>query len=180
MRRWMLIAVLALMPGLMSEAVAQDNTVEAANTTSPREKLDFASEAITEMDDAVKQTEKLQEQVTREGDEDIIQCVRIKLASIKALADVSERANDSMTDALADGNDERAEHEFRKIAIALSKVRQFVAEAEACVGQGGAVDGDTDVTVDVQGITDDTDDTEGTDTDGEIIGDDPPNTSPFE
>jgi hypothetical protein len=85
-----------------------------------------------------------------------------------------------MTDALADGNDERAEHEFRKIAIALSKVRQFVAEAEACVGQGGAVDGDTDVTVDVQGITDDSDDTEGTDTDGEIIGDDPPNTSPFE
>jgi hypothetical protein len=132
------------------------------------------------MDDAVKRTEKIQEQVTRDGDEDIIQCVRIKLASIKALTDVSERANNSMTDALADGNDERAEHEFRKIAIALSKVRQFVAEAEACVGQGGSVDGDTDVTVDVQGITDDSDDTEGTDTDGEIIGDDPPNTSPFE
>lgn len=180
MRRWMLITVLAVMSGMTPEAAAQDNTVEAANTTSPKEKLEFASEAIAEMDDAVKRTEKIQEQVTRDGDEDIIQCVRIKLASIKALTDVSERANNSMTDALADGNDERAEHEFRKIAIALSKVRQFVAEAEACVGQGGSVDGDTDVTVDVQGITDDSDDTEGTDTDGEIIGDDPPNTSPFE
>lgn len=177
MKHWMLIGGLALL-GFTPSAQAQDDQVEAASSTSPKEKLDFAADAIVEMNDGIKTVEKLQEQVTREGDEELIQCVRIKMASIKALTDVSERANESMTDALADGNDERAEHEFRKIAIALSKVRQFVAEAEACVGQGGAVDGDTEVTVDAQGIAEG-DDTEGDDTDG-FIEPDPPSASQFE
>ena len=179
MKHWMIIGGLALMLGVSPDATAQDNQVEAASSTSLKEKLDFAAEAIAEMQESVKLVEKIQEQVTREGDEELIQCVRTKLASVKALTDVSERANESMTDALAESNDERAEHEYRKIAIALSKVRQFAAEAEACIGQAAAVDGDTDVTVDVQGITDG-EDTDETGTDDGIIGDDPPNTSPFE
>jgi hypothetical protein len=177
MKHWMLIGGLALL-GFTPNAQAQDDQVEAASSTTPKEKLDFAVEAITEMGEGVKTVEKLQEQVTRDGDEELIQCVRIKMASVKALTDVSERANESMTDALAEGNDERAEHEFRKIAIALNKVRQFVAEAEACVGQGGVVDGDTEVTVDSQGVPEG-DDTEG----GEITDDnfvDPPESSAFE
>ncbi|MDG1479651.1 MAG: hypothetical protein P8R54_08670 [Myxococcota bacterium] len=177
MRHWILIGGLALL-GFTPSAQAQDDQVEAASSTSPKEKLDWAADAIVEMNDGVKTVEKLQEQVTRSGDEELIQCVRIKMASVRALADVSVGANAAMTDALADGNDERAEFEFRKIAIGLSKVRQFVAEAEACVGQGGTVDGDTEVSVNSQGIAEG-DDTEESSTDG-IIGNDPPDASAFE
>jgi len=177
MKHWMLIGGLALL-GFAPSAQAQDDQVEAASSTSPKEKLDFAADAIVEMNDGVKTVEKLQEQVTRAGDEELIQCVRIKMASVRALADVSEGANIAMTDALAEGNDERAEFEFRKIAIGLSKVRQFVAEAEACVGQGGAVDGNTEVSVNAQGIAEGDDTEEGT-TDG-LIGLDPNTSSQFE
>ncbi len=177
MRHWIVIAGLVLL-GAAPTARAQDDQVAAASTTTPKEKLAFALDAIAEMNDAVRGLEKLQDQVVREGDEELIQCVRMKMASVKALTDVSERANESMTDALAEGNDKLAEHEFRKIAISLSKVRQFVAEAEACVGQGGAVDGDTEVIVDAQGISD-SDDTKESDTDG-FIEPDPPDASAFE
>jgi hypothetical protein len=177
MKHWILIGGLALL-GFTPTAQAQDDQVEAASSTSPKEKLDFAANAIVEMNDGVKTVEKLQEQVTRSGDEELIQCVRIKMASVRALADVSEGANVAMTEALAAGNDERAEFEFRKIAIGLSKVRQFVAEASACVGQGGSVDGDTEVSVNAQGVAEG-DDTEENNTDG-VIGKDPPSTSQFE
>ncbi len=181
MKNWMFWG-LALVLGLCSPAaVAQDGTasVEAAAQTSPKEKLDFARNAITEMSDSLKSVEKFLEQATRDGDEELIQCVRIKQASVKALLDVSERANESMQEALASGNDGRAEHEFRKIAVSLSKIRQFTAEAEACIGQDGVTEGTTEVDVDVKGITDGDETTSGDDIDG-VVGIDPPDGSIFE
>ncbi|MFT4979146.1 MAG: hypothetical protein ACI8S6_005056 [Myxococcota bacterium] len=84
-----------------------------------------------------------------------------------------------MQEALASSSPERAEHEFRKIAVALSKSRQFLAEAEACAGQGDVVAGTTDVEVlNTQGITD-ADETSSTDVDV-VVGTDPPSSSQFE
>lgn len=127
--------------------------LEASAQLSPKEKREFSHNALVEMQNALMTVDKYLEQAEREQDEDRIQCVRLNQASIKAPADVSERADAAMREALAQGSEQRAEHKFRKIAVALSKVRQFVAEAEACIGQGGVAAGATQVDVTDEGIT---------------------------
>ncbi|MEL6350034.1 MAG: hypothetical protein AAFV53_43435, partial [Myxococcota bacterium] len=104
-------------------------SAESATQTTADEKLAFTRDALTEMNEALGLSTQYLEQAQADGDEDTIQCVRLKQASIKALRDVSERANMMMQDALSSGSPERSNHEFRKVAVALSKVRQFMAEA---------------------------------------------------
>jgi hypothetical protein len=125
------------------------------NSTNPKQKLDFAKQASTEIDDALVQVGKLKEIAEKDGDPDKIQCVRNKEASIRALVDVSKRANTALKSALQSNESELAEHEFRKVAVAVSKTRQFLAEAKACVGGGGSVAGNTDVEVTGGGLLDD-------------------------
>jgi hypothetical protein len=64
--------------------------------------------------------------------------------------------------------------------VALSKVRQFMAEADACVGDSDTTPGVTDVTYTNDALTDSTGDTDVFDDSNIDIGTDPPNTSPFE
>jgi hypothetical protein len=56
-----------------------------------------------------------------------------------------------MQEKLAQNQNELADFQFRKIAVAITKVRQFVAEAEACMGQTGTTGGTE--SVDVSGDT---------------------------
>jgi len=138
-------------------AQAQDSDasgqLETAATTSPKEKMDFAASAVAEMSAAEKTVRKMLEAAQKEGDSATskIQCLNNKLASIRALQEVSDGANRSMQESLAAGQNELADFHFRKIAVALNKVRQFVAEAEACMGQNGTTGGTE--TVDVTGDT---------------------------
>ncbi|MDP6933053.1 MAG: hypothetical protein QGG40_09060 [Myxococcota bacterium] len=164
-------------------AWAQDTVageLAQSSTTTPKEKLEFASAALDEMRSAVKSSEKMLTNAQREDDVEMSQCLRNKMASMRALAEVSEGARGAMQEALASSNMERAEHEFRKVAVAVSKVRQFMAEAEACLGEGAARPGTTEVEVTVEGITDVEDDTVGSDAEVGVVGVDPPQTSPFE
>ena len=178
MKRWIIMGALLL--GLAGAAEAQDAyRAEDATSTTAAQKISFASDAVGEMQEALAKIGKLLEQATEKGDEEQIQCVRERQASVKVLMDVSERANGAMQEALASNTKERAEQEFRKIAVALSKVRQFTAEAEACAGQGNVTAGNTDVRVDERGLTDANDETDNEDQEG-LIGDDPPPTSQFE
>lgn len=188
MKRWILALSLTVLMAGAGDASAQDNTgtslqAEDATQTSASEKISFAQKALTEMQASLESVTQLLEAVSANTQdpnaEEMIQCVQMKQASIKALLDVSSRANDMMQEALASGSNERAEHEFRKIAVALSKSRQFLAEAEACAGQGNVVSGTTDVEVlNTQGITDN-DETDGGDSDP-TVGVDPPSSSQFE
>jgi hypothetical protein len=127
--------------------------LETAATTSPKEKMDFSTSATAEMSAAEKAVRKMLEQAQKEGDSATskVQCLNNKLASIRALEEVSDGANRSMQESLAAGQNELADFHFRKIAVALTKVRQFVAEAEACMGQNGTTGGTE--TVDVSGDT---------------------------
>ena len=92
---------------------------------------------------------------------------------------VAGNANASMQDALASGDAERADHEFRKIGVALTKARQFKAEADACSGGDGVTPGVTEVEVTNEGLSE-SDDTEQIDDGNTGVGDEPPGTSPFE
>lgn len=153
--------------------------VAVTSATTAKEKLDFARQALIEMEDAAKRVDKLLDQAERGGDPDTIQCVRMKQASIRTLGQVSERAQASMSEAIAAGDDALADHEFRKITVATSKVRQFLAEAEACLGEAGSSDGVTDLQVEAEG-TESSDDTEPITEDLGTIGVDPPGISPLE
>lgn len=180
----LIVAAIALTAGLSLALPAHAQSgvggeVAVTSDTTPKEKLDFARNALSEMQDASKRVEKLLDQAEKGGDPETIQCVRMKQASIRTLSQVSERAQASMSEAIAQGDDAMADHEFRKIAVAVSKVRQFAAEAEACLGEAGDADGVTDLQVEADGEAS-SDDTEPITGDLGTIGVDPPGISPLE
>jgi len=129
-----LLAVLAA----SGRALGQDPTVivsdlERAATTTPQEKIAYAESANEEMREAVRQIQRLLEQARKDVDADAIECLISRLTSVRALLQVSEQAEISMKNSIAAAEEEKANHEFRKIAVAVSKTRLLLAEAQGCV-----------------------------------------------
>jgi Fe2+ transport system protein B len=154
--------------------------LEQSSETSSAEKQDFVSNANKEMEAAVKKLTKAMSDAEREREAVQLNCLSKKLSSARTLSEVAESASEAMNAAINENNLDKAEHEFRKIAVALQKTREFAAEGEACLGDAGSAPGVTSVDVS-QGNLDDEDDTEPID-DGStgLLGVDPPDTSPFE
>ena len=92
----------------------------------------------------------------------------------------SERAQGSMSDQLAGGNDQRADHFLNQVAVALSKVRQFSSEAAACVGEQDALEGSTQIQVSSDAISDGDDTSSLLGSDALIGQVNPPDYSPFQ
>lgn len=106
--------------------------LERTASSTPAEKITYASNAVTEMTEAVKTVSGLLETARKKGDADVMQCLNNRLTALKALLQVSEAAQGSMKSALESNNSELADHEFRKIAVAIEKTRQLLAEAQRC------------------------------------------------
>ncbi len=150
----------------------------SAQQLTPKEMLDSSRAALEEMADAENAVAKDLDVAERKGDPDTLSCVQAKLASVRTLSQVSNLAMSSMTEALASDATERAGHEYRKINVALGRVRQFKAESAACLGDEGLADSTTEVQYD--GDDSGTDETQGPgDSDG-VVGVDPPGTTSFE
>jgi hypothetical protein len=128
----LLAAVLVSGDARAQEATAPVSDVERAASTTPQEKIAYAESANQEIRDGEKVISRLLEQARKEADADAIQCLISRLTSVRALLQVSESAATSMGNAIAASNDELANHEFRKIAVAVSKTRLLVAEAQRC------------------------------------------------
>lgn len=162
-----------------AQSAGATGEIEASSELSPTEQSRFAAEALSEMKDADRDVARMLADAERDGDVLTINCLTKKLAALRSLVEVSESASATMNDALASGSKDRADAEFRKVAVALSKARQFRAEAEACSGGGDAGDGETivDLEGDAWGLTDDTSALDDGNTD---IGTDPPGVTPFE
>lgn len=181
------IGLLAAFVGVLGsvEVHAADDGIrgelEQAAETTPEEKVRFVERVLEEMKGAVRETGKLLESAEKSKDVVRMQCLNQKLTSIRALLAVSEQASGAMQNALVAAENQSADHEFRKIAVALSKVRQFNAEADACLGAVGTQPGAIEIEVEegtvLAGDSDDTEPMEDGNTD---IGIDPPGTSPFE
>jgi hypothetical protein len=106
-----------------------------AATTSPEEKIAYAQDANTEINGAIKTIEKLLDSAKRgNASPDAIQCLNARLTQARTLAAVSQASEITMKEDLAVQELEGAMHEFRKIAIALSKTRGLLAEAYTCTG----------------------------------------------
>ncbi len=66
---------------------------------------------------------------------------------MRALQQVVLNADGKMRTSLASGQAEKADHEFRKVAVALSKTRMLYAEAQRCDSDGLGTLGDTFIDV---------------------------------
>lgn len=162
--RWNGLAVAALVFLPLAVAVAQDtgdtgieSELERVAQTTDDEKAAYADAANTEIADAVRQIARLLETARRGGDSDEIQCVTSKLTTVRALQQVSQAATTAMNDAIAAAEPEKADHNFRKVAVARSKSRGLVGEAQRCSSDqaGGQGDSLTEVGAPVdQGETD--------------------------
>ena len=144
------IAVGVLSVSAMPVGFAQDGNVgqiEINNKMSTDEKLSFSEQAMGEMRADVQYVSRLMETAEREKDPVKIQCLGKKLTTMRALVEVTENSNTSMRQAITAGENDRADHEFRKIQVALAKVKQFRSEAEACLGGGDDQTGTTQVEV---------------------------------
>lgn len=156
----LLVLVAAL--GAAGSSVAQDQGVsgdlERTSKTTATEKLDYAQQATSEMRDAVKAVTRLYDAAKRSGEEQQEGCINERLTQIRALTQVSEMAEVRMKEALATAEEDLAAHEFRKIAVALSKSRQLAIEAQACQEDSGLRSGETTVVVNggIQGPNTDT------------------------
>lgn len=117
------LLITAALAGRVSGELEQE-----ARTTS-REKVAFATQALVEVREARDLTAELH--ANAEVPE-ARQCLESKLARLDHLASASEVALMRIPDAIAAGDDGRAEAEFRKVTVALTRARQTRDEAYAC------------------------------------------------
>ena len=154
-------------------------TVEISRSGDPREMAQYVRSALEEMMSGLKAVSKLADAARREGDDEMVQCVQARLSNIRALLMVSERANGALKEAVGSSNVQRAEHEFRKVVVSLAKVRQFTAEADACMGDAGTTPGTSEVQVTQSGLTEG-DDSQALDNYFLVVGVEPPDVTPFQ
>jgi hypothetical protein len=127
-------------PGITGE-------LEQSSTTSPKEKTQFTDAALAEIEDSVKTVEALLTAAEKERNVEEIECLTRKLTPLRALLEVSRQSGNTMRQALASNDTVHADQEFRKVAVALTKAREFLAEAQACTGDTGVERGDASSTV---------------------------------
>jgi len=147
-RVFLLLSLAVLAGG--AEALAQDgpptgvaSEIERTASTSPQEKIAYAQDSNEEIREAERTVTKLLEQGRRDSDAEAIECLSNRLTSVRALLQVSESAEESMTVSIAGAEGEKASHEFRKIAVAVSKTRMLLAEAQRCASDQDLASGTT-------------------------------------
>jgi hypothetical protein len=129
-------SALAQDPGIRSE-------LERSASTSDEEKLDYADTALGEIDDTLRSVNKMLEVARRDGDVDRVQCLTSRLTSVRALQVVTDGAVSSMKNAIESNLPDKADHEFRKVAVALGKTRMLAAEAQQCDSGSSVQPGET-------------------------------------
>ncbi|MDP2317271.1 MAG: hypothetical protein Q8P41_30570 [Pseudomonadota bacterium] len=137
----------ALATPSFAQTPAISGELEQSSTTSPKEKTQFADGALAEIDGAVKTVEGLLADAEKEKNVEEIECLTRKLTPMRALLEVSKQSNTTMRQSLAANDAVHADQEFRKVAVALTKAREFLAEAQACTGDAGVERGDSSSTV---------------------------------
>ena len=156
MTRWTILLLVAF--GLCwapSRGLAADKgkksgmDFEQASKLSDPEKLDRASEFLTEMRSVLSSVIELLKNARAEKDVIKVNCVNEKLTNIKGLIRISEQADITLQEAVAKGEQDTATHEFHKISISHQKIRVLKTEAEQCVGELAFAVGKTTLEVEV-------------------------------
>jgi len=137
-------------PGLAQSPAASSGirAEDASGQVPDKEKLSQASSDLSQMRGALKDVLKRLEEARSEKDVVKLNCVNEKLTQVKGLLKIAEQSDVALQEAVVQGEQGSAQHEFAKISIAKQKVDQLRAEAEQCIGQlAYVVDEKTQVTV---------------------------------
>ena len=126
---WMLLVAL---PVWAQDLPSMTSEIERTANKTDSEKKVYAASAMVEIDDTVKQVSRLLEGARKDSDAEKVMCLTSRIASVRALNSVTEAATRVLKQAIDSGDTERAAHEFRKIAVALSKTRVLMAESIQC------------------------------------------------
>lgn len=133
------LVCIALFATLLVAPVAYGQEADASDTANltPRQQLDYAEGAVSEVKGGVRHVLKMVEQAQKNKDVLLLNCLNEKLAGLKALLKVVEDADMAMQEAMARENNDLANHEFQKVGMARQQASQLVVEAEACVPEVG-------------------------------------------
>jgi hypothetical protein len=132
------VAIPMLLPAITAtQARAADEDAVPYNELSPRQRLDYSEDTVTEVKDAVRKVLKMVEVAQKDKEVLLLNCLNEKLAGLKALLKVVEDSDMAMQEALARENNDLAAHEYQKIDMARGQAQQLIAEAEACVPEVG-------------------------------------------
>lgn len=158
-RRTLVSLVTAMVLVLSAPAAAQDpvgltSELERTASATPQEKQAYAVAAKAEIADAAKQIARMLEAAKKDGDATAIQCITSRLTAVRALQTVCDNAEAAMITALSSGVLEKADHEFRRIAVALTKTRSLLAEAQRCSVDQAVASGDTVISVGADDLID--------------------------
>lgn len=163
------------------EAHAQDAAGTAAAPTdglgqyqTVSQKNAYATSANQEIEGYVRTVTTMKNRVPDE-DTEMKQCLTNKLTSLSALYQVSTAAQQRLADPATEPA--MVDHEFRKIAVALTKSRTLFAEAQQCTASGPVGAGTT--LVDWESVLNYTDDELSLMVDELSIDWQPPELSPF-
>ncbi len=175
MRSWLYALPIAAMLFASTSGVAQDTgvsgSIERLSTATPAEQQKYAAEALDEMRGSLIRMQRIEETAP--------ECVTERLPLMSSLVAVSEIAQTNMTRWISEGNQSRADSEFRKIGIALSTTRTLLAESERCTSGDTSLGDDTVRDVQYDGAVTNGDETYHVDDFTFDVGQDPPQSSPF-
>lgn len=146
-RAW--IATIALfggsVPAWAADPTGVSSTVSAHPATTDDEKRQYAAAAVQEISDAERQIKKMLEQLRarKDADADNVQCLVNAESLVGALKQVAINGQTNLNAALTAREVEKADHEWRKIGVALEKTRQLLAEAQRCASTNQLESGTT-------------------------------------
>jgi hypothetical protein len=142
----------ALALGLQGPASAQDSKLNTSNLVTPKQKLDYTRDAISEMQEMLKSGANLLTSAKETEDAEDDKCVNGKLVQIRVLIGVAQSAQDAMKSFLSNNQAGKAQLELKKVMVAHGKAQEFLDQAGECVGINSTTEGDFDM--DIEGDED--------------------------
>jgi len=125
------------------ETLTLGTELERVAALSPEAELEYVSRADVEIGDAIKVISRLLDTAKRAADAESIQCLTSRLTAVRALHVVVQNSGQVTVTALGTGDAVRADHEVRKVAVALDKSRSLLSEAQRCGAEQAVASGDT-------------------------------------
>ncbi|PJB38360.1 MAG: hypothetical protein CO108_19135 [Deltaproteobacteria bacterium CG_4_9_14_3_um_filter_63_12] len=137
-----LIALTSLSPVATGQEAGGDDLPAGATPVvtdiknlSSSERLSWASELLSDMNEVRVRVEGLLEQ-TRAEEQDVLKlnCINERLSAIKGFTKVAEKANVTLR-SLSGTDEEKEIHQAKLIGLSGAQVQQLGEEAESCYGQ---------------------------------------------
>jgi hypothetical protein len=150
-RHSMVMLLLVVFVGVPMPVGAQQGELVRGEDLSNSEKQERADGLVQRMQTIHQQVKARLMKARDAGDVIELNCVNVKLTSIKGLLRIAEQVHGALGRAVKNGEQDAVLHQFERMEIAARRGEQYYSESEACVGALEVYGGDTRVSVDVDG-----------------------------